>query len=56
MKIYHSKEFVNVTIDKAKLLIQLQSLSDQELFEAFPVLAKTLDREKLIRTVVFGHE
>jgi hypothetical protein len=56
MKIYHSNEFVNVSIDKTKLLIELSALTDKEISELYPELSKTLDRDEIIKAVVFGIE
>ena len=56
MKIYHSKEFVNVDLNKAKFIIKLQSLTDEELAHHFPKLAAKLDRDGIIKAVVFGIE
>jgi hypothetical protein len=56
MKIYHSKEFVNVDINKAKFILELQALTDAELAHYFPKLAAKLDRDGIIKAVVFGVE
>jgi hypothetical protein len=56
MKIYHSNEFVNVSIDKTKQLIELNALTDKQLSERYPELSKTLDRDEIIKAVVFGIE
>jgi hypothetical protein len=56
MKIYHSKEFVNFDLNKAKFILELQSLTDAELAHHFPKLAAKLDRDGIIKAVVFGVE
>jgi hypothetical protein len=56
MKIYHSKEFVNVDLNKAKFILELQSLTDAELAHHFPKLAAKYDRDGIIKAVVFGVE
>jgi|LakMenE01Jun11ns_1017448.scaffolds.fasta_scaffold6451725_2 hypothetical protein len=56
MKIYHSNEFVNVSIDKTKQLIELNALTDEEISQLYPELSKTLNRDEIIKAVVFGIE
>lgn len=54
MKIYHSKEFVNIDLNKVKFILELQSLTDAELAHHFPKLAAKYDRDGIIKAVVFG--
>jgi hypothetical protein len=56
MKISHSNGFVNVDLNKAQFIIKLQALTDAELAHHFPKLAAKLDRDGIIKAVVFGIE